>query len=140
MKKVKLTIVTDFYDAETVASIMEKSYVAQQGIFTLECGSISNLTKDEFEDVVSQSPPYYIDEDENFITDDEIIVEDISSLTLLDEGDYVIAYVGVVELGICCKFYDTEQDDREYVAINNEITYLDNEDINIKNNGLTYIK
>ena len=59
MKKVKLTIVTDFYDAETVASIMEKSYVAQQGIFTLECGSISNLTKDEFEDV-AYFEPYYL--------------------------------------------------------------------------------
>lgn len=54
MKKVILTIVTrDDLDALLIASLMEKDPIAQEGLYTLECGNIEDLTLDE-EEYVSE--------------------------------------------------------------------------------------
>ena len=53
MKKVTLTVIAHDKDANVIAREMEKSYVAQLGVFTLACGDIQSLTKEdeeEFED------------------------------------------------------------------------------------------
>jgi hypothetical protein len=56
-KKVTLTIVVeDEADANILAKEMTNSYIAQQGIFTLECGGIYDLTAEDKEEVESQCP------------------------------------------------------------------------------------
>lgn len=62
MKKVTLTIVVeDERDANILAKDMCNSYIAGQGIYTLECGGISNLTEEEEQEVKSQCP--HLEED-----------------------------------------------------------------------------
>ena len=56
MKKVTLTVITHDKDANVIAREMEKSYVAQLGIFTLACGDIQNLTKEDKEEFEEQKP------------------------------------------------------------------------------------
>jgi hypothetical protein len=55
MKKVVLEIVVrDEVEAKSLSREMEKSYIAQQGIFTLTCGDIQDLTDSDREEVLSQ--------------------------------------------------------------------------------------
>lgn len=55
MKKVTLTVVVaDIDDAKHLARDMEKSSLAQEGVYTLTCGDIQDLTSDEKELVESE--------------------------------------------------------------------------------------
>jgi hypothetical protein len=57
MKKVVLEIVVrDENDARQLAKEMENSYIAQQGVFTLTCGDIQELSEEDKEEVFSQIP------------------------------------------------------------------------------------
>jgi len=65
MKKVILEIVVrDEDEARGLARQMENSMIAQEGIFTLTCGDIQDLTEDDLNEVRSQVPPEILGEDE----------------------------------------------------------------------------
>lgn len=65
MKKVTLTVaVRNETDANYLARQMEKSMIAQEGLYTLSCGHIEDLTKDEKELVEGELPDYLLDEEE----------------------------------------------------------------------------
>jgi hypothetical protein len=61
LKKVSISVVVHEEEAQVVSRMMEKSMVAQEGIFTLECGHIEELTDDELEEVQSQVPSDLLD-------------------------------------------------------------------------------
>jgi len=55
MKKVSLTIVVqNEEEAQSLARQMEKSYIAQQGLYVLDCGSVEKLSEEETEIVISE--------------------------------------------------------------------------------------
>ena len=57
MKKVTLSVIVRTEDeAKSVAYLMSCSDVAQAGIYTIECGGISDITSEEREEVLSQVP------------------------------------------------------------------------------------
>ncbi len=59
MKKVTLTVVVeDTTDANILANEMCKSHIAQQGVYTLTCGYIEDLTDEEQELVDSELERY----------------------------------------------------------------------------------
>ena len=95
MKKVTLTVVvTDETEANGLARQMSKSHLAQEGIFTLECGGIDDLTEDELDEVFSQVDEvllssYFVDKNMEDIEEDlEVDV---------DATDENVAFRGVVE-------------------------------------------
>jgi hypothetical protein len=63
MKKVSLSIVVHDEEAQVISRQMEKSFIAQEGIFTLECGHVEDLTDEELEEVKSQVPQELLEED-----------------------------------------------------------------------------
>lgn len=62
MKKVTITVVCPDFEAPVVAKIMENSHIAQEGIYTLACGHIEDLTEEETKEVKSQVPDCLLDE------------------------------------------------------------------------------
>jgi hypothetical protein len=63
MKKVVLEVVVrDEDEGRALAREMENSHVAGQGIFTLTCGDIQDLSEDEKEEVLSQIPPEVLED------------------------------------------------------------------------------
>ena len=63
MKKVAISIVVKTeVDAKILAREMEKSYIAQQGVYTLVCGDIEDLTEDEKHLVFSEVPTEYLND------------------------------------------------------------------------------
>ena len=64
MKKVTITVVVRDEEADMVSKDMERSHIAQDGVYTLACGHIEDLTPEELEEVKSQVPPEILGEDE----------------------------------------------------------------------------
>jgi hypothetical protein len=63
MKKVTLTVVVrDEDEGNALARQMEKSPIAQEGIFTLTCGDVQDLTEEERDEVESQVPPEILED------------------------------------------------------------------------------
>ena len=61
MKIVTLKVVVKDELVEVVSKEFEKSSLSQEGVYTLDCGSISELNESEMEEVVSQIPDNYLD-------------------------------------------------------------------------------
>lgn len=57
MKKVTLTIVCHDEEALAISKQMERELIAQEGIYTLTCGHIEDLTDEELEEVKDNVPP-----------------------------------------------------------------------------------
>ncbi len=62
LKKVTLEVIVKEEFAYAVSKEMEDSHLAQQGIYTMNCGGVSDLTNEELEEVESQVPSDYLED------------------------------------------------------------------------------
>ncbi len=62
LKKVTLEVIVKEEFADSVSKEMERSHLAQEGVYTLNCGGVSDLTKEELEEVESQVPIEYLED------------------------------------------------------------------------------
>lgn len=57
MKKVTLSVIARTQEeADSIAYLMECSDISQAGVYTIECGGISDITEEEKQEVLSQVP------------------------------------------------------------------------------------
>lgn len=105
MKKVVLTVVVaNEYEAQAVANQMGNSHIAQEGLYTLECGGTYDLTDDEEEEVLNQVDEfalsfYYVDKNGEDIED---------GLTVdVDESEENKAFRGTV-VGVRGRYVEVE--------------------------------
>jgi len=66
-----------------------------------------------------------LNKEDNLIIDGEIIVEDTSKLDFVEVKKVITVFYDGFVLGNYERWHDEEEGGREYVIINNEVTYLD---------------
>jgi len=63
LRKIDLTIIAHGDEAQMIARNMENSFIAQEGLYTLTCGSIDTITDEELELFIDELPEELLDED-----------------------------------------------------------------------------
>ena len=61
MKVITMQVVVSDEMAEATSKMVEQSAIAQQGIYTLDCGSVRELNDEEKQEVEDSVPSEYLD-------------------------------------------------------------------------------